>query len=54
VVGWNDATETGNVTAELKARGYSDADVAKIWSGNLVRVWRAAEETAAALAAENR
>jgi len=51
VTGWSDATETHNVTAELKRRGYSDADIAKIWSGNLLRVWRAAEATAAALRA---
>jgi membrane dipeptidase len=54
VTGWNDATETGNVTAELESRGYSDEDIAKIWSGNLLRVWRAAEETAAVLAAASR
>jgi len=51
VVGWNDATETGKVTAELRARGYSDEDIAKIWSGNLLRVWRAVETTAAQLKA---
>jgi membrane dipeptidase len=51
VTGWSDATETRNVTAELERRGYSSDDIAKIWSGNLLRVWRAAEDTAAALAA---
>jgi len=51
VTGWSDATETRNVTAELRRRGYSDADIDKIWSGNLLRVWRAAEDTAATLAA---
>jgi membrane dipeptidase len=51
VVGWADATETANVTAELVARGYSAGDIAKLWSGNLLRVWHAAEETAARLAA---
>jgi microsomal dipeptidase-like Zn-dependent dipeptidase len=30
----------------LLSRGYSDADVAKIWSGNFLRVKRAAEEAA--------
>ncbi len=49
VIGWNDATETGNVTAELRARGYSNEDIGKIWSGNLLRVWRAVETTAAHL-----
>lgn len=51
VTGWMDASETANVTAELAARGYGAAEVAKIWSGNLLRVWRAAEETAARLGA---
>jgi membrane dipeptidase len=54
ITGWTDASETANVTAELAARGYSDTDIAKIWSGNLLRVWRAAEETAARLAAAPR
>jgi membrane dipeptidase len=47
VTGWNDAAETTNVTTELEARGYSREDIAKIWSGNLLRVWRAAEQAAA-------
>ncbi len=38
VVGWNDASETFNVTLELVCRGYSDAQVEKLWSGNLLRV----------------
>jgi membrane dipeptidase len=52
ITGWADAGETANVTAELEARGYSADDIAKIWSGNLLRVWREAERTAARLAAE--
>jgi membrane dipeptidase len=51
ITGWADAAETANVTAELEARGYSREDIAKIWSGNLLRVWREAERTAAELAA---
>jgi membrane dipeptidase len=51
VTGWADAAETANVTAELEARGYSREDTAKIWSGNLLRVWRDAERTAAELGA---
>jgi membrane dipeptidase len=50
ITGWADAAETGNVTAELAARGYSAEDIAKIWSGNLLRVWREAERTATRLA----
>jgi membrane dipeptidase len=52
VVGWQDAGETGNVTAELLARGYAEADIAKLWSGNLLRVWAAVEETADKLRAQ--
>jgi membrane dipeptidase len=40
VGGWNDASETQAVTEELVRRGYSEADIAKIWSGNLLRVMR--------------
>jgi len=36
--GWNDASETFNVTLELVKRGYTEAQIAKIWSGNLLRV----------------
>jgi membrane dipeptidase len=51
ITGWADASETMNVTAELAARGYGAADIGKLWSGNLLRVWREAERTAAALTA---
>ena len=47
VEGWNGADETFNVTLELVRRGYSESQIAKIWSGNLLRmleeVQRAAE-----------
>lgn len=46
IVGWQDASETANVTAELFKRGYSEADIAKIWGGNLLRVMEAAEQGA--------
>ena len=39
-----------NLIAELRRRGYSDASVAKIASGNLLRAWREAEIFAAAAA----
>lgn len=51
ITGWADAAETRNVTAELEARGYSREDIGKIWSGNLLRVWREAERAAAQLSA---
>lgn len=38
VTGWNNAAETFNVTLELVRRGYGEADIEKLWSGNLLRV----------------
>ena len=38
VKGWNGADETFNVTLELVRRGYSEGQIGKIWSGNLLRV----------------
>jgi membrane dipeptidase len=38
VNGWNDASETFNVTLELVKRGYTEQQIAKLWSGNLLRV----------------
>jgi membrane dipeptidase len=38
VIGWNDASETFNVTLELVRRGYSEAEIEKLWSSNLLRV----------------
>jgi membrane dipeptidase len=38
VDGWNGADETFNVTLELVRRGYSEKQIAKLWSGNLLRV----------------
>ena len=51
VDGWNDASETFNVTLELVRRGYTEAEIGKLWSGNLLRVWRAVERVAAESAA---
>lgn len=45
--GWQDASETQNVTEELVRRGYSEDDIAKIWGGNLLRVMEAVEAEAA-------
>jgi microsomal dipeptidase-like Zn-dependent dipeptidase/CubicO group peptidase (beta-lactamase class C family)/D-alanyl-D-alanine dipeptidase len=47
VTGWMDATETRNVAAGLRQRGYSEADIAKLWGGNLLRAWEAADAYAA-------
>ena len=52
IVGWNDASETFNVTLELVRRGYSEEDIAKLWGGNLLRVWRETERVAAEMQAQ--
>ena len=49
VEGWSDATETFNVTLELLRRGYTEEQIAKLWSGNLLRVMREVERVAAEL-----
>ncbi|NHF59847.1 membrane dipeptidase [Flavobacteriaceae bacterium TP-CH-4] len=38
IAGWNDASETFNVTLELVKRGYIEEEIAKLWGGNLLRV----------------
>ena len=38
IEGWSDASETFNVTIELVKRGYTEAQIEKLWSGNLLRV----------------
>ena len=44
--GWQNASEARNVTAELISRGYSEADIAKLWGGNFLRVWEQVQRTA--------
>lgn len=46
IEGWNSAAETFNVTLELVRRGYTEEQIAKIWSGNLLRVWAEVERVA--------
>ena len=46
VKGFLSEADAPNVTAELVRRGYSRADIAKIWSGNFLRVLTAAERGA--------
>jgi len=46
VTGWNSASETFNVTLELVKRGYTEEQIAKLWSGNLLRVWAEVEKVA--------
>jgi membrane dipeptidase len=49
-VGLKDVSMYPNLLRELLARGYSEADLDKICSANLLRVWRAVEAYAAAQA----
>jgi len=45
--GWNNAAETFNVTLELVRRGYTEEEIGKIWSGNLLRVMEEVERVSA-------
>ena len=38
IEGWNDASQTFNVTLELVKRGYTQEEIAKLWGENLLRV----------------
>jgi membrane dipeptidase len=49
VIGWNDASETFNVTLELVRRGYTEEQIEKLWSGNLLRVMDKVQQIAADL-----
>jgi membrane dipeptidase len=49
IPGFNDDTDAPNVTIELVRRGYTEAQIKKIWGGNLLRVWRDVEKVASRL-----
>ena len=44
-----DASEVMNITVELVRRGYSEADIEKIWGGNVMRVFREVQDVANAM-----
>ncbi|MGJ5819132.1 dipeptidase [Paludibaculum fermentans] len=44
IEGWNSASEAFNVTLELVKRGYTEEQIGKLWSGNLLRVWGEVEK----------
>ncbi len=46
IPGFNDHSEALNVTVELVKRGYTEQQIAKIWGGNLLRVWREVDKAA--------
>jgi membrane dipeptidase len=43
VTGFDSEADAPNVTGELVQRGYTQEQIAGIWGGNFLRVWRAAE-----------
>lgn len=43
VVGFEDESQAPNVTRELVSRGYDERQIAAIWGGNFLRVFRAVE-----------
>jgi Zn-dependent dipeptidase, microsomal dipeptidase homolog len=51
VTGWNDASETANVTQELLRRGYTEEQIAKLWGENVLRVWAECARVAAEMQA---
>lgn len=52
VTGWDDASETFNVTLELVRRGYTEDEIGMLWSGNLLRVLDEVQQVAAEIQAE--
>ena len=46
IIGFEDESETPNVTRELLRRGYDEAQIAKIWGENSIRVFEAVEAAA--------
>ena len=51
VSGWDDASETFNVTLELVRRGYTEEEIGMLWSGNLLRVLDEVQAVAAEIQA---
>ncbi|HEX8302591.1 dipeptidase [Sphingomonas sp.] len=47
VRGMEDVTALPRITARLRKEGFRDSDIEKIWSGNVLRVLKAAEDWAA-------
>ena len=53
IEGWSDASETFNVTLELVKRGYTEEEIAQLWSGNLLRVLDEVEAVAKTMQTES-
>jgi len=52
IAGWNNASETFNVTLELVRRGYTEEEIGLLWSGNLLRVLDEVQRIAGEIQAE--
>ena len=48
-----DVSEVANITIELVRRGYTEAQIEKIWGGNLMRVFRDVRAAAQEIQAES-
>ena len=46
-----DASEVMNITIELVERGYTEEQIGKIWSGNLIRVFKEVQTVASEIQA---
>ncbi|MET0789962.1 MAG: membrane dipeptidase, partial [Polyangiaceae bacterium] len=53
LTGFEDSRDYPKITARLLREGYSRTDIEKVWSGNVLRVLRAAEAYAASVAAQS-
>ncbi len=51
--GWEDASETFNVTLELVKRGYTENQISMLWSDNLLRVLDEVQKVAAKMQSKN-
>jgi membrane dipeptidase len=52
--GWNSSAEAFNITLELVRRGYTEEQIGKLWSGNLLRVWGEVQQVAQKLQKQQR
>ena len=52
VTGFEDSRDYPKITARLLRAGYSRNDIQKVWSGNVLRILRAAEGYAGSQAAQ--
>ncbi len=52
--GWNSSAEAFNITLELVRRGYTEEQIGKLWSGNLLRVWGEVQAVAQKLQKQQR